>query len=199
MSESLPINNSQKKTIEFSILCGLFILALAIRIFNISSNSIWFDEAWRVSLALYSKDLSIFSYEGLLSSIIKLFGKNEYALRLPSAIFGALTIPLIYIVSKNYTNRSTSILIALLLCFNPFHLTNSQEAAGYTIACFFLLLFGFSFYKIKSEGKIWFYVILFISAYLTSIINIYHIIFITRIWIFFFIKFLSDRTIFKIK
>lgn len=182
MSESLPINNTQKKTIEFSILFGLFILALAIRIYNISSNSIWFDEAWRVSLALYSKDLSIFSYEGLLSSIIKLLGKNEYAIRLPSAVFGALTIPLIYIVSKNYTNRSTSILIALLLCVHPFHITNSQEAAGYTIACFFLLLFGFSFIKIKSGGRIWFYVLMFISAYLISIINIYHVVFIVSVF-----------------
>lgn len=157
---------------------GLFLLAFTIRMYGISSNSIWLDEAWRVSLALNFVDLSALSYHRLLSLMIGLFGKSEFSIRLPSVFFGALSVPAIYYLSQKYISQLLSILVSLVVCLSPYHLTYSTEAAAYTIAGLFTIVFAISLNKLRDSFSFWLFLALLISSYLISVANIYNVLFI---------------------
>src|SRR3990167_3237912 len=94
---------------NYSILLAIFLLGLVLRIHNLGGESIWFDEAVSVAASklgfleqirwsLASSDNNPPLYYAFLSVWVLLFGDSEFAVRLPSAIFGSFSILLIYIV-----------------------------------------------------------------------------------------------------
>ncbi len=122
------------------------ILAIGFLLRLISLNqSLWLDEAINV---LASKNYSLidlitqyaradFHPPGyfLLSWFwTKLFGYSEIAIRIPSVIFGVLTIWVTYLIGKKLVSKKLGIIAALLLCFNPLHISYSQEARMYSLA-----------------------------------------------------------------
>jgi uncharacterized membrane protein len=74
------------------------------------------------------------------------FGKSEFALRLPSAIFGLLTIPLIYKTGEVLFGRKEGLFSAFLLSISFIHIYYSQEARAYSMMTFFSLLSIYYFY-----------------------------------------------------
>ncbi len=74
-----------------------------------------------------------------MHGVLQVFGDSEVALRLPSAVAGICTIPLLGLLTEEITkSRTTAAIAALLLAVNPLHLWYSQEARPYAV----LLLFG---------------------------------------------------------
>src|SRR3989338_489602 len=51
---------------------------------------------------------------------IAIFGLNEFAVRFPSAVFGTLTVLLIYLLAQEI-HRDAALLAALLLAISPWH------------------------------------------------------------------------------
>ena len=70
----------------------------------------------------------------------KIFGIGLLSIRLPSVIFGILSILLIYILCTLMEDRLTAILAAGMLALNGLHIYWSQEAKMYSMACFLGLL-----------------------------------------------------------
>ncbi len=64
----------------------------------------------------------------------KLFGYSEISVRLPSVIFGVLTMYITYLLGKKIVSKNLGLLAALLLCINPLHIYYSQEARMYSLA-----------------------------------------------------------------
>lgn len=80
---------------------------------------------------------------------IAIFGLNETAVRLPSVIFGILSVLLTYLIVRKLSNAvKLSLLSALLLAISPWHihLTRAQFEAGYmvfaSLSGFYLFLLG---------------------------------------------------------
>ena len=61
------------------------------------------------------------------------FGDSEAALRIPSMVFGVLTIPLVYALGRTIRDHRLGLVAALLFAISPFQVWYSQEARGYSL------------------------------------------------------------------
>jgi mannosyltransferase len=125
------------------------VLGGALRLYKLGAQSFWVDECLTVFTAgsagaeFWTRVVIDNSNTPLYFLVIRgvraLFGETEFVLRLPSAIAGALTIPVaaafIHAVTRE---RRATVLFALLLALNPLHIWFSQEARPYAV----LLLIG---------------------------------------------------------
>jgi uncharacterized membrane protein len=115
---------------------------------GLGSKSLWIDEADSLYFASQSFSDILFrlcdphppGYYAVLSGFLGL-GRNEFWVRLPSAIAGTLTIPLLYALSRElavvsvppWLDRRTAILASLLLAVAPLHVWYAQEARAYAL------------------------------------------------------------------
>src|SRR5205085_6148839 len=63
----------------------------------------------------------------------RVFGTSEVGLRLLPALFGALTIPVVYVAGAIGATRRMGLAAALLVAVNPFLIWYSQEARSYPL------------------------------------------------------------------
>lgn len=77
-------------------------------------------------------------YIYLLTPFIKLFGLNEFAVRLPAALIGILTVTTIYFLIKECFGQRLAIVAALFLAISPWHIFYSR-------ICYRLILFPLIF------------------------------------------------------
>ncbi len=95
---------------------------------------------WPVNLESFG-DFKPAGYSYLLIPFIKVFGLTEFAVRLPSAIFGVLGVLGIYLLTKELINWKTGQLAALLLAVSPWHLHFSRGAWEVNVSTT-LIIFG---------------------------------------------------------
>jgi hypothetical protein len=142
-------------------LLTLFALALALRLFRLDAQSLWLDEGstWQFTQLPWSallRDLcdptaAYPLYHVLLKAWIGLFGDSAIALRLPSAIAGALAAPVVYLAAREldqFAVRSSlspvrdaqpsalshyGLGAALPTALGPFALWYGQEAKVYSL------------------------------------------------------------------
>jgi len=75
----------------------------------------------------------------------KTFGLDEeFSYRLPSALLGILTIPLIFLFARSFVGTPIAFLAALLLAFSEWHIITSRQARMYAPLLFFYVAFTFS-------------------------------------------------------
>src|SRR5580693_5693403 len=123
----------------------LLLLTLAgagLRLSHLGSKSLWLDEGATVALARTSWQHFAWVWwhgEANLQTVYFLlmrgwihFGISEAWLRLPSALFGIASIPLLYVVGRNLMGTTPALAAAALLTFSPAHVEYSQEARSYT-------------------------------------------------------------------
>lgn len=67
----------------------------------------------------------------------KAFGTSEFGIRSLSALFGAATVPVGYLIGTQLSNRRTGLILASLLAVNPMLIWYSQEARSYVLLIFF--------------------------------------------------------------
>jgi hypothetical protein len=125
------------------------LLALLLRLYRLNGQSFWVDEVvtWHGAHLPITKLLAVRSYYGMAHSLyyaimhgVVLVSDSELALRLPSALFGALSVPLLYAIGARWFDRGTGVAASILLTFSPLHLYYSQEARPYAAVLFFILL-----------------------------------------------------------
>ncbi len=144
------------------LLLFIFLLGIFLRIYRLGAESIWFDEAVSVAASklgfleqvrwnLTASDNNPPLYYAFLRVWVLIFGDSEFAVRLPSAIFGSFSILVIYTVGNLLFNKKTGILAALILAFSVFHIRFSQEARAYSMASLLTLLSYYFFLKILTR------------------------------------------------
>ncbi len=78
-----------------------------------------------------------------IGSLVSLVSYSDFAVRLPAAIFGILTVWLMFSIVTRLVGFRYGLFSGLLLALLPYHIYFSQEARPYSIAIFlFLALFG---------------------------------------------------------
>ncbi len=127
---------------------AVFVLALLPRLSGLGSRPFWLDEAFtfqRASLAPAALVQDSFvnhhmpSFFLMLSPLVGL-GDPQYWLRLPSAVFGALAVMLVYLIACRVGGRTAGIVAALIIGLSPTALAFSQEARSYTLEMFLILV-----------------------------------------------------------
>lgn len=63
-----------------------------------------------------------------------IFGIGEVFVRIPSVIFGVITIFVTYLIGKKIHSKQLGLVVSLLLAINPLHIYYSQEARMYALA-----------------------------------------------------------------
>src|SRR6478672_2295135 len=63
----------------------------------------------------------------------KLFGTGEAGLRSLSALFGAITIPLAYLIGREVWDRRAGLITTAMVAVNPMLIWYSQEARAYSL------------------------------------------------------------------
>lgn len=127
---------------EIRVVLALTLLAAAIRFFRLGAQSLWIDEFLMIQRASLGEPFRwsdwLANPQGPLPALLLrlsagLFGTSETALRLPSALAGTLTVPLVYFLARRF-GRGAAGPAALLAALSPFLVWYSQEARHYAVA-----------------------------------------------------------------
>jgi len=108
----------------------LTIFGFILRIYDLGYQSFWYDEGYSVNAALciLERGLPILPSghlystgilnTGLIASSMGLFGASEFSARLPSVLFGVLTIPLAFFFVKRIGDKRIALITAFLVTFS---------------------------------------------------------------------------------
>ncbi len=124
----------------------LTLIGGGLRVLLLDQKGLWLNETFSVWLANHSvADMLQWTaridqhpplYYLLLHYWIALNGDTPYYVRLLSALFGAGTIPIIYLIGKRLSGTAVGLAAAVFLAFSPFNIRFAQEAGMYTFLTF---------------------------------------------------------------
>lgn len=178
----------------------ILLFAFLIRLYRLGAESLWMDEGYSFHFAslplsqMLQELVAIDKHPPLYYLVLHCFlflGKSEFFLRLPSVIFGVISIYLIYLLGEELYDRNIGNLASLFLALSSLHVLLSRDARMYTISSMFLAIAIYGFWKsfLCEENKTKKYVICYVigaigsiySYYLTAVvlllINAYYIYF----------------------
>jgi len=122
---------------------GITGLALLLRLHDLGRLSLWLDEgitAYKISLPVqkllaYTELDNVPPLYYLILHTVRSWIHSDFALRLPSALFGVATIPILFLIGRALFDRRVAALSCLLLSLSTFHVWFSQEARSYSLYC----------------------------------------------------------------
>lgn len=134
-------------SVHYLLLIATVAAAAFLRFYNLGDWSLWQDEAYTINDSIYAfefrhffKDLHSrplnFWLTKLLFSAVPV---SEWSARLIPSIAGVVTIPVVYLLSRRFLDRTAALLLTVFLAFSAWHLYWSQNARGYSL----LLLLSF--------------------------------------------------------
>lgn len=141
----------KKKVLAGFLIVFIAAITVYFRLLNIYT-AFWYDEACSWFSAKQEFPMGIINnllnldlqhtplYFFLLHFWMKIFGTNEIAIRSLSVIFGILTVPLVYIVSKKITSKRIAVFSTLVAAISPLLVFFSVEARMYPIVVFLVML-----------------------------------------------------------
>jgi mannosyltransferase len=146
------------------ILAGLTALGAALRFASLDVQSYHHDEvitALRVLPGSFGEMLHAVKvsesnpplYYVLGWAWAKEFGTGEVGLRSLSALFGAATVPVGYLIGRQLASRRAGLILAALIAVNPMLIWYSQEARSYALLVFFGALALFFFVRALDTGR----------------------------------------------
>lgn len=123
-------------------------IALAFRLYGLSDKPLWLDEVItqrRANLAvpdLITNSLSNRHFPTYFL-LVRAFDPpliDEWMLRLPSALFGAVSVLLVALIGREVRSRSAGLVAASLMALSPLEVQFGQEARPYTLVSCLVLL-----------------------------------------------------------
>ncbi len=126
-------------------LVALTVAAVVLRLYRIGWQSFWVDELWTLKAAGVGGTLTAASLfanvqgpgHAALVHLVSTLTSSEAALRGISAVFGTLTIPIVYLLGAETVDRRTGLIAAVLATVSPFLIWYSQELRNYAMLVFF--------------------------------------------------------------
>lgn len=128
--------------------CALTALALLLRFYRIGHQSLWVDELLTIQAAEVGGRMSAAAFFGnvqgplhaLLVHAVGWFSKSEAALRSISAVAGAATVPVLYLLGCDLSGRRAGLIAAALATVSPFSVWYGQEVRNYSLLILFAAL-----------------------------------------------------------
>jgi 4-amino-4-deoxy-L-arabinose transferase-like glycosyltransferase len=132
----------------------LLLVALILRLMLLGHKTLWADEGavWYMALGEVEHDAPPVYYY-LYNWSITLFGWNEFAGRFPSALFGWLSVIMVYTIAVTFLDRRMASWSAGLAAISAFLVPLSQDMRIYSIVGFEALVALFCFLKILLSEK----------------------------------------------
>ena len=155
------MNKIGQKEILILILC--FIIGFALRFYTFDQKSLWLDEIYTLedsrdnlkSQIKFYKDNTTYLQAPLFFMITHQFypfTKPERDLRIVPLVFGTLSIPMIYLLAKQFS-PSVALPCALSLAFTTYHISLSQDGRSYSLLMFLGMAGLYFFIKHLKSSK----------------------------------------------
>jgi len=141
----------------------IVLLGLVLRVINLGSRNLWYDEAFAVlyaeksfSTILYgtitqvegaAADVHPLLYYFFLHLWMGLLGQSPFVVRLPSVIFGLASIVLALSIGQRLFDSGAGLLAAVITAIAPFPINYSQENRMYSLLCLLSLLTVYFFIR----------------------------------------------------
>jgi uncharacterized membrane protein len=147
------------------LLAGVWtVAALVLRLYRLEDQSLWNDEMFTLDVVRHSlgeiqqtliagyHHPPLYFYVARVS--VLMFGLTAFAIRIPSAIFGAITVGCVVLVGEKTLGRRAAIAAATLLLVAPLHLAYSQEGRPYALAALLCLLSTYAFFRLLEAPSV---------------------------------------------
>jgi mannosyltransferase len=130
------------------VVAGLTALGVAIRFSTLGLQSYHHDEVITAARVLPGSFLHMLHevkrsesnpplYYAIAWGWAKAFGLGEVGLRSLSALFGAATVPVAYLIGRELSGKRAGFIAAAIVAVNPMLIWYSQEARSYSLLVFF--------------------------------------------------------------
>ena len=139
---SAPLHEALSPTLWLG-LAALTAIGLALRLYRLDFQSLWLDEVLTVRNSVLPISRIVLDpdvdrnfpplHTVLVHLTIELLGPSERAVRLPSVLAGAISIPLVFGVVRFWLGPAVGLLTAGLMAISPLHVWYSQEARPYAL------------------------------------------------------------------
>lgn len=148
---------------ELWIVGGLTVLAMVLRFYRLTAESLWYDEAYSVwssamdiasPRTLWAWQIEFPLYYWLLHFWMRLFGQGEFAVRAFGALASAASIAPMYYLAKRLFGLPTGEIAAFLLAVNPYHVWYAQDVRMYPWALLFVIASLLAFWRMM-QGAGW--------------------------------------------
>ena len=184
-------------------------LAFSLRLYQIDSQSIWWDEGHSIFVAshpipqiptLPAMDVHPPVYFILLRLWIAITGSSEFAMRYLSAIFSVLTVALLWRFAQlittriNKNNLIAPILASLLAAISPMYVAYGQEVRSYAMITFLALASTFMLWQLlflkynqapakKRNSLLFGYIVLTAASLYTHYFTVFLLLFQNGAWV----------------
>ena len=139
------------------------LIGVGLRVYLLDNKGMWLDESFSVWLASHGVgdmlrwivqiDQHPPLYYLLLHSWINRYGDTSYSVRLLSVLFGAATIPMIYLIGKRISGVAVGLVAAALLAFSPFNIRYAQETRMYTLLTFNVAVAIYALVRLLTDSR----------------------------------------------
>lgn len=147
----------------------ILILAFFVRVYDLSLFPLNHDEANWIIRCVDNFDsflcVPVSCFNGYIRPFLSylvffsraFFSSPEYAVRIPAAIIGVITIILVYKMAKEMYGQKAGLVSSLLLAFLPWHVIQSRDGREMITTPFFgCLIFLSLIIAIRKESNLWF-------------------------------------------
>jgi uncharacterized membrane protein len=154
----------------------LTVLAATLRLFRLDHQSVWLDEGYQYHFASAPTFREVLArvldpaqsthppLSHLINHVFLELGDTDFMLRLPSALFGIASIPLLYLLAKRLAGERAALFATALMAISPFHLWFSQEARMYAQLVFFVLLSSLALFEAVDRGRAGWWILYTLAA-----------------------------------
>jgi mannosyltransferase len=140
----------------------LTLLAFALRLYQLGTPSLWYDELleldvaqgpfWQIGPQLERHAAMPLDYY-LLYGWLKL-GRHEMWVRFPALVFGTLAVPVIFVLASRLFNKRIGYVATILLTWASFSIYYSQEVRPYALLLLLTMLSYLGLWQAYKTGQL---------------------------------------------
>jgi uncharacterized membrane protein len=154
----------------------LTVLGAALRLFRLDHQSVWLDEGYQYHFASAPTAREVVArvldplqsthppLSHLINHAFLQLGDSDFILRLPSALFGIASIPLLYLLAKRLVGARAALIATALMAISPFHVWFSQEARMYSQLVFFVLVASIALLEAVARSGVAWWIVYVLAA-----------------------------------
>ena len=167
------------------VLGSIVVISAVLRLHSLGAASLLIDEAasdlfatmpfreFLHTLWHYQGNMTLYYF--MLRAWVHI-GDSEFMLRLPSMIFGVLTVVATYALAARLFGRLTGLVAAALLSVHGYHIAFSQMARSYSLLLFLLLLTMYLLVSAMESQSTWHWTLFTVAAALCVYAHIFAVL-----------------------
>jgi hypothetical protein len=180
---------------RIDVVIGLSILALALALdlYRLGAPAVWYDESVSLNIARSpaAAPNGLFSWLPVINMALYytiLFGwvhalawlgitTNEFLARVPSVVFGVLSVGVLYLLGKRFAGRTAGTVAALLYSVSAVQLTAAHTARAYSLQMLLVLIAWYACLALlaRDGGRRWWivYVVASVLAFTAQAVTVF--------------------------